>query len=145
MKQDTYILIADAARARLFAARRLAAPWRAIRVFAHPRSAAKGSDIMADRPGRVHQSADRRRSAMEPRTPPRRVEAEHFARELADALETAHGQYRQLVLVASPRFLGFLRSCLSDAVRATLTISLGRDWTEVPARELPARLAAARA
>ena len=93
MKNDTYILIADAAQARLFAAQRLSEPWRLVRVFAHPRSAAKAADLVADRPGRVRQSADGRRSAMEPHMTPHDVEAEHFARELAGALEMAQGEY----------------------------------------------------
>ena len=73
-----------------------------------------------------------------------RSEEVHFARELAEVLEAARANYRDLVVVAPPHFLGGLRGHLSDALRDRLTISLDRNWTDVAARELPARLAAAR-
>src|SRR5262249_52735605 len=116
MTRDTYILIADAAHARLFAAHALAEPWRLVRAFVYPRGAPKTADLVTDRPGRVRQSAGERHAALEAHTTPRGVEEVHFVRELAEVLEAARANYRDLVVVAPPHFLGGLRGHLSDAL-----------------------------
>ena len=142
MTHSTWILIADSAQARLFATDRgYGGPWRLVRSFSHPLSTVKASELVSDRPGRVQQSmADGSRSAAEARTPPREVEAEHFARALADALDRGRGQYARLVLVAPPHFLGLLRQIVSETVGNTVAISVDRNWTDLPEQELPARL-----
>jgi protein required for attachment to host cells len=143
MSAETLVLIADAARARLFATRRQA-PWQLLQAFDHPAGAARGIDLVSDRPGRVQQSiADGRRSAADPKTSPHEVEMEVFARGLADALDTAVAARhpRAVVLVAPPRFLGRLREAISTPVRALVGASLDQDLTGLPEHELPARLA----
>jgi protein required for attachment to host cells len=139
----TWILIADAGRARLFASRGRNEPWRAIGEFTHPRSSAKVRDLMSDKSGRIQQRVGGSRSAADPRTPPKEVEAERFAHQLAaelhDGLE--RGACHRLLLVAPPRFLGLLRQAATPAVRAAITASVDHDWTQVAVRDLPARLA----
>lgn len=144
MPAETLILVADAARARLFAARR-GAPWLLVQAFEHPRSAMKAGELMADRPGRVHQSSgDGNRSAADYKTDPKVVEAQAFARELADALDTivARRNPQRVGLVAPPKFLGELRGVLSTPVRAIVSGSIDSDLTGIPEHELPGRLAA---
>jgi protein required for attachment to host cells len=139
----TWILIADAGRARVFATRGRTEPWRAIGEFTHPRSRAMVRDIMPDKTGRIQQRVGGSRSAADPRTPPKEVEAERFAQQLAaelnDGLE--RGACRRLLLVAPPHFLGLLRQAATPAVRAAITASLDHDWTQVAVHDLPARLA----
>jgi protein required for attachment to host cells len=142
MSAETLVLIADAARARLFATRR-EGPWQLLQAFDHPAGAARGSDLVSDRPGRVQQSvADGRRSAADPKTSAHEVATEAFARSLADALDTAvAGRHpRAVVLVAPPRFLGQLRAAISRPVQALVGASLDQDLTAIPEHELPARL-----
>jgi protein required for attachment to host cells len=146
MTHDTWILVADAARARLFLQQHGAASWRLVQTFAHARSAAKGRDIMADRPGRVQQSVnDGTRSAMTRRTDPKTVEATHFAGELSTALDSfLHDQAgARLVLVAPPRFLGLLRQVLREPVRSHVVSELARDLTRVAEHDLPEQVAKA--
>ncbi|MFN8644921.1 MAG: host attachment protein [Candidatus Binatia bacterium] len=143
MSAETLVLIADAARARLFATRRQA-PWQLLQSFDHPGGAARASELVSDRPGRVQQSvADGRRSAADPKHSAHEVEAEAFARGLADALDAtvAARHPRALVLVAPPRFLGHLRAVISKPVRALVGASLDQDLTTLPEHELPSRLA----
>ena len=142
MTHATWILIADTAQARLFATDHgYGGPWRLVRAFSHPRGAAKASELVSDRPGRVQQSiADGSRSRADPRTTPHEVEAEHFARTLADALERGRGQYARLVLVAPPHFLGLLRQVVSEMVGNAVAVSVDRNWTDLPEQELPTRL-----
>jgi protein required for attachment to host cells len=143
MTIETLVLIADRARARLFAAHR-SSPWDLLQSFEHPRGAAHDRDILTDRPGRVHQSVgDGNRSGADLKTAPHEVEAEAFARQLAGALEevvTARHP-RRVVLVAPPHFLGHLRRVLGKPVSALVDASLDKDLSAVADRDLPARLA----
>jgi protein required for attachment to host cells len=142
MKDDTWIMVADATKAHVFSTHAHHRPWRMLRTLRHDRSAARGIDLLADAPGRVQQRVGGSRSAMEPRTDPTRVEAERFARELAAVLESGRtrGDYHHLVLIAPPQFLGLLRACATEEVRKTVSATVDHDWTEVAAAELPDRL-----
>ncbi len=144
MPGKTWILVADASRARLFESNKKAGPWQLIEEFEHPASAAKGHDIVADRFGRVQQSvANGTRSAMEPSTDPKEVEALRFAQKLVAVLEHGHGRnaYARLVLVAPPEFLGMLRKAIPPGVAHRVVASVNKDLTQVPDRLLPERLA----
>ncbi|MBX3025845.1 host attachment protein [bacterium] len=144
MTVETLVLVADSARARLFAAHRSRPSWELLEAFDHPRGAVHDRDILTDRPGRVHQStADGRRSGADPKTSPHEVEAEVFARQLAaalaDAVTARHPQ--RVVLVAPPRFLGHLRAVLDKPVSALLAPGRDEDLSAVADRDLPGRLA----
>ena len=144
MQPDTWILIGDAARARLFATHGVAAPWQLVQAYVHPMSMAKIGEIMADKAGRVQQSTGGgMRSAADPRTEAKEVEAQHFAQELGGVLADGHARnkYKRLVLVAPPHFLGLLRKVLSDPVSKAVVASVGKDLAEIPDHELPRRLA----
>jgi len=110
----------------------VAANREAVRVFApvdgkleevmrrdHPAGAMHTSELVDDQPGTAFESAAPGRHAMEPSTDPKRAEAEKFAREIADELESARvdRRFESLILVAGPQFLGLLRNALSDEVR----------------------------
>jgi protein required for attachment to host cells len=143
MRNSTWILIADASRARLFSTAGKQQPWSLVREFSHPESAAKVSDIMADKAGRVQQRvASGTRSGMEAPTSPKETEARRFAHELATELQRSHGRnsYARLVLVAPPQFLGLLRAELSAPVMKCVVSTVDKDLTQVNDRELPQRL-----
>jgi len=147
MTPETLILIANASRARLCTQHGRAGACRTVHTFAHPRSAAHGRELVTDRPGRVPQRiGSGSRSAAEPHSPPKRLEAAHFARELAAHLATAlrEDATAQLILVAPPRFLGLLREELDEPLRARVADSVAADLTSVAETDLPARLAALR-
>jgi protein required for attachment to host cells len=137
----TWILVCDASRARLFAVDGHG-PWTLVDTILHPASQLKGADLAADRPGRSHQRTSEGRSAMEPHTDPREVEAEHFAGELAARLYEGHGKnaYRDVVLVAPPRFLGLLRGAIDEQVAKQVRGSVDKDLTKIAARDLPEHL-----
>jgi hypothetical protein len=60
-----WILLADAASARLYASAGRPGDWTLLREFAHPESRMRPSELLSDKPGRVKQSAGSR-AAMEP-------------------------------------------------------------------------------
>lgn len=113
----TFVLVADASRARLYLQSEGSTKLSLVEDFEHPESRAKVMDLMADKPGRTFSSGPQTaaRSAKEYRTDPKEVEAEKFARELGHRLATlwdAHA-FEDLVIAAPPKFLGLLRSDLA--------------------------------
>ena len=129
----TYILVADGARARLLVSegrgKPLAeVPGSDIRIDLKP-----DQELSAERPGRVHESANVSRHAIE-RDDLHRREKERFAQSLADGLDKrfANREYDRLVIAAAPETLGVIRSALSEKVRAVILAEVAKDLTKIP-------------
>ena len=67
----------------------------------------------------------------------------HFARTLIDDLTHAHhrGEFQQLILIAPPRFLGFLREALGTKLKRSLIGTLAKDLPRATVTELCSYLA----
>jgi protein required for attachment to host cells len=146
MKQ--WVLVADASRARIFSIPENHKPkkplaWVLEKEFDHPEGRAKATDLTTDVPGRVKQSFGAgSRPAMEVPTDPKEVEAQAFARQLAESLEQGlnHNKFVRVTLVAPPHFLGLLRGTVSEQVSKRIHQSINKDLTLLPARELSEHL-----
>jgi protein required for attachment to host cells len=140
----TWILVADGAKARVLARHGSHGPLEAASnlCFAEPEARLPTRDVGADRPGRVHESANAARHAMEPRVDWHRFAKEQFARGIATALEAAaqNNLYEELILVAPPQALGDLRQALGRHTKALVTGEIAKDLTNLPDHELPAHL-----
>jgi len=141
VKTRTWIVLADAASARLYEASGPRGNWALVAELQHPESRAHDSELGTDKPGRVKQSKGYR-SAMEPPTPPKKVEVKKFARQLAKALQDglSKGAYERLVLVAPSGFLGVLRSELGDRVHGRIGALVDKDYLHLDQREARERL-----
>lgn len=145
----TWVLVADAARARLFQYDGFGTAIKQLKEWSHPSSRAKNQDFVTDRPGRVMQAhrgphaGHGSRSGMEPELPPKRLEHERFARELQGELEQGldKNAYERLVIIANPEFLGALRHVASAQVVKHTVASLDKDYTMMGIVELEQRLA----
>lgn len=140
---DTWILVANASRARIFTSPERGKPWQTVGEFEHPESRMKNRDINMKEQGRTKQSFGAgHRPMMEPVTEPKEVDAEHFAHQLANKLtDGAQRQvYEGLVLVAPPHFLGLLRKILSESTQKFVTATVDKDYTASDVRELVERL-----
>ncbi len=136
--KTTWVLVADAARARLFSVTRRN-EWTLAQSLEHAESRLAGHELMSDGPGAMKQPAGSGRTVMSPPTPPREVEAQRFARELVDLLVDGHGKsaYHSLVLCAPPHMLGLLRKGLPVAVERLVSAGIDKNYTHLPDRELP--------
>ena len=141
----TWVLVADGAKARLLERIGVDAPLTPAsdKCFSEPEARTPTRDIGADRPGRVHESADTARHAMAPRVDWHRYAKEQFAKSVAGALEQAAlaKKYEALILVAPPQALGDLRSALGQHAKALVAGEIAKDLTNLPDHELPAHLA----
>jgi protein required for attachment to host cells len=141
----TWFVVADGAKARVLARRGGRGPLEPASnmCFTEAEARLPTRDVGADRPGRVHESADTRRHAMEPRVDWHRFAKEQFARGVAAALETAAQRklYEELILVAPPRTLGDLRQALGRHAKALVAGEIAKDLTHLPDHELSTHLA----
>jgi len=142
-KTVTYILVADGARARLYANHGVGKGLQPVSGATHRADLHHHDrDILADRPGRTFNSVGQGRSAMEPQTEWHRFEKHKFAREMAKVLDAAAANkaFDRLILVAPPATLGDLRTELADATRKMVTAELLKDLTRHAEQELPQHL-----
>ena len=149
----TYVLIADASRARLFQ-QHASRTYALLETFDHEPSRVRNRDLVADANGRKPagpsvganyggRSVSRGvgRPGVAPDTEPKEVEAEKFAHRLASALDgLLRARDDRLVLAAPPHFLGLLKKTLSTSVVKRLELTVDKDLTKLEGRELDDRM-----
>lgn len=145
MKLDrTWILIADASRARVLLYRgpehKLETVEGMTLAFDHKRA----REIGADKPGRSFESVGATRHAVSPHSDLERIEEKRFAHEIAERLdkEAERASFERLVLVAPPTMLGDLRQALSARLAALVSATLDKDLTKTPEAKLGKHLKA---
>lgn len=141
----TWIVSANASRARIYSQSAANQPLQEVTDMVNEAVRLRMSELTeSDRLGptsgnkSIHNTGGHVPSKMfEPPTTPEKVEAEHFARDLAGFLVKSHqeGAFQQLDLVVSPKFLGVLRPLLAP-LRATIKVELDKDYTQQSAGEL---------
>lgn len=138
----TWIVVADGAHATIYAnqGRGRGIDQPAVHEYAGDNSPTR--EINSDRPGRMAASSSGAQHAMDPSTDAHRHAQQMLARDVAHTLDraAADGTYAQLVLVAPPRMLGYLRESVSPQVHALLVGDLNKDLTALPVGELATRL-----
>lgn len=144
--EKTWIVVADASRARLLVRTGKGGSLEEPEDLVHPEGRMPDRDIVSDRPGRSFDSAGEGRHAMEPRTDPGQEAAQEFAREVADVLEghRAKGDFQRLILIAAPRFLGMLRDHLGKDTRRLVDGELDKDLVRADLEEILRHLPEAR-
>ncbi|MEQ8816463.1 MAG: host attachment protein [Thalassobaculum sp.] len=141
-KPVTWIVVADAGRAKVYEAVGgiAARSWKR----RHEMTAAlpPSRDIDSDRPGRSFDSGGPGRHAMEPPTDPHEHAKERFARDVMQTLDDGrrHEAFQDLVVVAAPAFLGDLRSKMPDRLRDRVRHEVDKDYSKLPEDELRQRI-----
>jgi protein required for attachment to host cells len=135
----TWIVAADASRARLFEITDPERHLRAIEEFAHPEGRASNRELNTGAQGRYTgqggnpgaHSATRQVSAVD-------HENELFSKTLARYLDKARSQHRydKLYLIAPPEFLGLMRENLSKEVRKIIAEEINKDLSWFNARDI---------
>ena len=131
-----WLVLANAARARVFERDSGTGAMREVADAVHPDSREKVAALSRDRPG--HAFKGQASTAFEPHTGPKVRERHEFAKELAHTLEAAAQAHRMagLVLMASDPFLGDLKAALGPAAAAALKASLPVDLTSLQGADL---------
>lgn len=144
MATVTWVLVSNAAEARLFKNEGCNTGLHLVQDWQHPDSRKHQDELVTDGGGRVQQSfAAGARPGIEWQTSPKEAEMLQFANELATYLGAARKQnaFQHLVLVASPHILGLLREKLDAPTSAMISGTLSKDYTYVGIEELSKHLA----
>ena len=146
----TWIVSANAGRARFFAQAGATAALEEINDMVSPAARQRESDLETDDLGQRSASKSRHNvgqptqpSGYQPNQTPLQHEAELFARDVAGFLIQAHnqGRFRKLCLVASPEFLGVLRKQVDPKLGTTVALEINKDYTHYSPAELKERIA----
>ena len=127
----TCIVACAATGARLWRSDTRFGSWVQKAELSKPEAAGREAEFASDRPGRAFDSFGSGRHAMTAGESGRDHEVRNFARELADYLNRgiAAGEFRHIVLIAAPGFLGHLRAGLSDVARRAVVHEAAKDLT----------------
>ncbi len=129
----TWLLVCDASKARLYSmhkARLFSDPsahnLELVNKFAHDASRKKGRDLETDRMGTQGSET------FEESTPLKVQEAEKFVHELLAHLESGRksGNYRDLIIVAPPEFMGLLRKHMHHDLQRMVVQNIEKNYTQ---------------
>ncbi len=134
----TWILIADASRAKVLQLHGPGNDFAAVPGMAFETDHKRASEIGADRPGRSFESVGATRHAVSPRSDPERVEEKRFALHIVEQLDKQAGEdsFDRLIVVAPPVMLGDLRAALTPRLEQRLLNTLDKDLTKTPEAKL---------
>lgn len=138
---NTWILIANASEAHLYTSPKAkllngSNKLSLVGNFAHPDSRKKATELVSDRFGHTLHGTYVESSE------PQKVEADHFAQELAEKLE--HGRvtnkFDELVIIAPGHFQSLLKHHASHRLSQMIERTVDRDYTHYPQRELVSKI-----
>ena len=151
----TWIVSANASRARFFSQANAAAPLEEVNDMVNDGARLRmvessESDKIGPTSGTksMHNTGGAVPNKLyEPRQTPDEHAAELFARDIVAYLEESQraGRFQELCLVVSPQFLGMLRKLLPQQLTALVKLELNKDYTMSGAQELRGHLQAAQA
>lgn len=147
----TWIVSADAGRARIFSEPNPSKPLQEIEDMVNGAARLRDSDINTD--GMSPLSAGKSShgtggalpgSQYEPQTTPEQHNAEIFAKEISGYLLQAQreGKFKKLALVASPKFLGLLRVALDPQLKNLVSLEINKDYTHSNGQQLQEQIKA---
>ncbi len=127
-----WILVAESSRARLFEAKSRLEPLQEIADMVHMDAKLHMLELKSDKPGLAF---DRwkpiayGKHAKTPEVDPKAHEAELFAKQLGELLEKARGEnrFRELVLIAEPKFLGLLHRHLHPETKKLIVKEIAKN------------------
>lgn len=129
--QDTWVVVADGSRARIFETKRHNSPLLEFKTLLNSAGRLAEAELVSDTKGRSFDSMGRGRHAMEPRSDAKKQKVVEFARRLAAELEKSrvNGDFKQLILVATPAYLGELRKHLGAETTKLVSLELAKDFS----------------
>lgn len=132
MPQQNWIIVADAAHARVFATAKPKRHLQEIHALSHPESQMYARQLRTGGKGDVMDSAGSGQRQPDPQTNTSEKHAEHFAKELADFLRQKRNDdaFAGLVLVAEPKVLGRLRDNLDQRTEQLVIDSIDKNWVK---------------
>ena len=143
---NTWVVVADAARARIFRLEQGLGEERGllrrpepstssavlveIKDIFHPDSRKHERELASDEPGMSSVGNMQSKFGMDEKIPPKEEEGIRFAKEIVDFLKVQSANFEQLYLVAPPHFLGLIRPNLDKAILSKMVLEIDKDLTQ---------------
>ena len=150
----TWIVSADAGRARIFAESDPQQPYEEVEDLVSPNARVRDADINTDRLGAtaagqsIHNTGGATPNKQyEPAETPEQHDAKFFAKDICGFLLKGMQEKRfgKLVLVAEPKFLGVLRGELDNQLKPLVALELNKDYSHSTGLQLKEQLQAHKA
>ena len=127
----TWVVVADSSRADFFIRHQRFSPIEPIHSLTAPDARAKEHDLVSDAPGRTFDIKGSGRHALEPRHTGKEHLRENFAHQIAGELDAGRiaNKYEHLVIVATPKLLGDIRTKLTSATRQLVMTEIDKEMT----------------
>jgi protein required for attachment to host cells len=141
--KSVWVLVCDAAKARVFEIRHGDPTWHAVDLLLHEASRSKASELVSGPAGsRSSEGGSVHHDALAPASSPKDVEKEGFAHTLATMLDQSmrSARFSRWVLVAPPHFLGLMRSELTSELEKHLLTTVDKDYSDLDVHDLRERL-----
>lgn len=135
---STWVVSADAGRARIFELNGKERHLQEIADLVNPEGRASERELNSDAQGRYFGRGERTQGHSTGDANSVGHANEMFSREVGRYLEKARNehQFDRLVLVAPPKFLGLLRRSLSKGVQSTVTEEMDKDLSWLDTRDI---------
>lgn len=135
----TWILVADAAYARIFELSDENRHWALVKEFEHLEAREQGHDLIGNRPNKIqHQMemTDKNENPVETKLHHMSV----FSLELVRYLdrELSNDRFDQLALVAPPKMLGALRDKLTPQLQRRVVVEVDKDYSNMQPAQMEA-------
>ena len=145
MNKNVLVVVADGSRARLFVGSKGEEGLQETQDLVDISARTKPGDLVADESGHGQNRVGGGRYTLQPSSDERTKSRQRFARTIAEHVSAlSRERLRPEVLIAaSPGFLGVLRKELSEEVRQQVTREIDKDWTTLGADQICCRLSSA--
>lgn len=139
--KTTWIVVASREEVRIFS-REGRRHIKLERDIGNPTGRLKLQDLVSDRSGASSDNRMRRRPAYSTEESPRARALQDFYREVCEQLDRslAKHEFSELVLIAEPRLLGYLRGMLSKNLEQSVTREIPKDLSAERDTDIEGRL-----
>ena len=132
-----WVIAANAIACRLFQYDKHPDKLTLLKEIDHPENRLKKEDYLtSDKPG--HYKSSTSSGAYSPRTDPKEVEIDNFARQIANELD--HGRrtdaYKKLIIISTPQMEGLIRLHMDKHVKETIRNNIQKDPQHINEHEL---------
>lgn len=138
MADTTWILVANASHAKLYATHNLGNELIPIIEFTHPESRNKGIDLVSDRVGSFQAMNGTGYGAFVETSDPKANEVSRFASEIARILDEArtHNAFDRLIWIVPAQFDGILKSRCNNQVMKKVVHTAHKNYMSLSESEL---------
>lgn len=142
--KTTWVITANSSEAYCYATKYLGRDINLVKEFFNPNMRKKTHDLVTDKPGHYQSNegpSTAHGSYADP-TDPKEVEAQKFARLLAEELDKAriNHDFDHLIVIAPPHFHGLLNQHLNRHVLNLVTHQIEKDYTKLSMGEIKSYL-----